>query len=137
MEVDAFTRRWFDDRRGDRFSLDVSREDPVRAMTNRGPPSASYPFFHVYLKIAWHLSRTRGRDLAGVSLYSPTSRVALRFRRKEGCVNAAHHAAQTRGGCDRLATSSDRPGGKTSYEDCARSGSEEDTAVQRNLIIRP
>lgn len=97
MEVDACDKlaRWFDDRWGDRFSLDVS-EDLVRAIDESWASERLVPPFHVYLKIAWHLSRDARAGLA--EFHIPADIDALLFDFQKEAVKIAAHHVQTRGG---------------------------------------
>ncbi len=97
MEVDACDKlaRWFDDRWSDRFSLDVS-DDLVRAIDESWASERLVPPFHVYLKIAWHLSRDARAGLSEFNI--PADIDALLFDFQKAAVKIAAHHVQTRGG---------------------------------------
>ncbi|MEM9121028.1 MAG: helicase-related protein [Cyanobacteria bacterium P01_F01_bin.56] len=95
VESDAARKlqRWFDDRWGDRFCLDVSEElaDIIDESWARDELIKPY---YVYLKMAYHLSQ-EARD--GLSQYqAPRSFGLLKFQ--EAAVQIAAHHVNKRGG---------------------------------------
>ncbi|HSN98354.1 MAG TPA: helicase-related protein [Candidatus Nanopelagicales bacterium] len=97
MEVDACDKlaRWFEDRWNDRFSLDVS-EDLARAIDESWAGERLVPPFHVYLKIAWHLSRDARAGLSEFRI--PGDIEPLLFDFQKAAVKIAAHHVQARGG---------------------------------------
>jgi len=97
MDVDACDKlaQWFDDRWGDRFALDVS-EDLVRVIDESWASERLVPPFHVYLKIAWHLSREARAGI--VEFQIPADIDDLLFEFQKVAVKIAAHHVQTRGG---------------------------------------
>lgn len=97
LDVDACEKlaRWFEDRWNDRFSLDLS-EDLVRAIDESWASERLVPPFHVYLKIAWHLSREARAGLSEFRI--PADMDALLFDFQKAAVKIAAHHVQARGG---------------------------------------
>ncbi len=97
MDRDACDKlaRWFEERWTDRFSLDVSSE-LVRAIDESWASERLIPPFHVYLKIAWHLSRDARAGLTEFRIPRDIDEQLLEFQ-KEAVKVAAHHV-RTRGG---------------------------------------
>jgi Helicase conserved C-terminal domain/PLD-like domain/SNF2-related domain len=97
MEVDACDKlaRWFDDRWNDRFSLDVS-DDLARAIDESWASERLVLPFHVYLKIAWHLSRDARAGLSEFRI--PADIDTLLFDFQKAAVKIAAHHVQARGG---------------------------------------
>jgi hypothetical protein len=97
MEVDACDKlaRWFDARWGDRFALDVSAE-LAQAIDESWASERLVPPFHVYLKIAWHLSRDARAGLS--EFHIPADMEGLLFTFQKEAVKIAAHHVQARGG---------------------------------------
>lgn len=97
MDVDACDKlaRWFEDRWNDRFSLDLS-DDLVRAIDESWASERLIPPFHIYLKIAWHLSRDARAGLSEFRI--PDDVDAQLFDFQKAAVKIAAHHVQARGG---------------------------------------
>ncbi len=87
--------RWFEDRWIDKFSLDVS-EDLVRAIDESWASERLVPPFHVYLKIAWHLSRDARAGLSEFHIPRDIDSLLLDFQK--AAVKIAAHHVRHRGG---------------------------------------
>lgn len=91
LEKDASRKlaKWFNDRYNDRWCIDISRElaeiiDQSWASDKLVPP------FHVYLKMAYHLSREARAGIATFKLPKVFKEELLEFQQKAVLV-AAHH----------------------------------------------
>ena len=133
MEVDACDKlaRWFEDRWNDRFALDIS-DELVRAIDESWASERLVPPFHVYLKIAWHLSRDARAGLSEFEI--PEDIDALLFDFQKAAVKIAAHHVQARGGV----MLGDVVGlGKTLMATARRRGSlEDDPALQHSSSAR-
>lgn len=97
MDGDAADKlaRWFEDRWNDKFSLDVS-DDLARAIDESWASERLVPPFHVYLKIAFHLSRDARAGLS--EFHIPRDIDTLLFDFQKAAVKIAAHHVHTRGG---------------------------------------
>lgn len=97
LEVDPTLKlaRWFDDRWDDPFTVDISRE-LVAALDESWVAERLVPPFHVYLKIAWHLSRDARAGLS--EFHIPKDLDALLFEHQRAAVKIAAHHVNVRGG---------------------------------------
>lgn len=87
--------RWFEDRWGDRFSVDIS-EDLARVIDESWAGERLLPPFHVYVKIAWHLSREARAGLSEFRIPPDLDRDLFDFQK--AAVKIAAHHVNTRGG---------------------------------------
>lgn len=87
--------RWFDDRWTWRFSVDVSNE-LAAVLDESWVAERLVPPFHVYLKIAWHLSRDARAGLAEFQI--PPDLDGRLFDYQRAAVKIAAHHVNTRGG---------------------------------------
>ena len=94
-DATAKLARWFDDRWGDRFAVDVT-EDLAALIDESWVAERLVPPFHVYLKIAWHLSRDARAGLAASRIPADLDAKLFEFQRAAVLI-AAHHV-NARGG---------------------------------------
>lgn len=87
--------RWFEERWGDRFCLDISRE-LAEVLDESWAGERALPPFHVYVKIAWHLSREARAGVAEFRLPAAVDRELFEFQR--AAVKIAAHHLHHRGG---------------------------------------
>ncbi len=97
LDHDACTKlqAWFDDRWADRWCLDISEElaEIIEASWAR---EALIPPYHIYLKIAYHLSREARSGLAEFRLPRELEETLFDFQ-KAAVKIAAHHLLKRRG----------------------------------------
>ena len=88
-------QRWFDDRWSDRFSLDISEElaDIIDESWAREQPVLPY---HLYLKMAYHLSQDARDGLTNFQIPQDLQRVLLDYQ--TAAVKIAAHHLNRRGG---------------------------------------
>jgi len=94
-DATAKLARWFDDRWDDPFAVDVS-QDLADLIDESWVAERLVPPFHVYLKIAWHLSRDARAGLAEFKI--PADLDAKLFDYQRAAVKIAAHHVNTRGG---------------------------------------
>jgi superfamily II DNA or RNA helicase len=87
--------RWFEARWGDKFSLDIS-EDLANVLDESWASDRPVPPFHVYVKIAWHLSREARAGVAEFRVPAAIDRELFDFQR--AAVKIAAHHIHHRGG---------------------------------------
>lgn len=97
LDHDATTKlaRWFEDRWADRWCLDISAElaDIIETSWAREQP---VPPYHIYLKMAWHLSHEARAGLAEYRLPRPFDTLLLDFQ--QAAVKIAARNLNRRGG---------------------------------------
>ena len=97
LEHDAAAKleKWFDDRWGDHFSLDISKElaDIIDSSWARETP---IPPYHIYLKIAYHLSQEARAGLSEFGIPADINATLLDFQK--AAVKIAAHHVRKRGG---------------------------------------
>lgn len=94
-DAGAKLSRWFDDRWGDRWSLDISDELATIIETSWAREDILPPY-HVYLKMAYHLSQEARAGLA--SFQVPTDLAAKLLDFQSAAVRIAAHHLNKRGG---------------------------------------
>jgi superfamily II DNA or RNA helicase len=90
-EQDAANKlaRWFDDRWNDRRCIDITR-DLIEIIDNSWAADKLVSPFHIYLKIAYHLSREARAGMSEFKLPKVFQKELLEFQQKAVLV-AAHH----------------------------------------------
>ncbi len=91
MDQDAANKLavWFDDRWKDRWCLDIT-EELIEIIDNSWATDRLIPPFHIYLKIAYHLSREARAGINEFKLPKVFQKELLEFQQKAVLV-AAHH----------------------------------------------
>ncbi len=91
MDQDAATKlaKWFDDRWKDRWCIDIT-EELIEIIDNSWAANRLIPPFHIYLKIAYHLSREARAGISEFKLPKVFQKELLEFQQKAVLV-AAHH----------------------------------------------
>ncbi len=91
LEQDAASKlaKWFDDRWKDRWSLDITQE-LIEIIDTSWAADRLVPPFHIYLKIAYHLSREARAGINEFKLPKVFQQELLDFQQKAVLV-AAHH----------------------------------------------
>lgn len=91
MDQDAATKLadWFDDRWNDRWCLDIT-EELIEIIDNSWAADKLVPPFHIYLKMAYHLSREARAGINEFKLPKVFQKELLEFQQKAVLV-AAHH----------------------------------------------
>lgn len=87
--------KWFEDRWNDRWCLDISQE-LIEVIDTSWAREEPVPPYHVYLKIAYHLSHEARAGLAEYKLPPPFDEVLLDFQ--QAAVKIAAHHLNRRGG---------------------------------------
>lgn len=87
--------RWFEDRWSDRWCIDIS-DDLVKVVEQSWAREDLIPPYHIYLKMAYHLSREAREGIAGFHLPPELKDKLLGFQ--EAAVKIAAHHLQKRGG---------------------------------------
>jgi superfamily II DNA or RNA helicase len=97
IEQDAATKleNWFDDRWNDRWCIDVTK-DLIDVLENSWVRPDLIPPFHIYLKMAYHLSREARAGLAEYKLPSVFATELLDFQQAAVKI-AAHHLYNRQG----------------------------------------
>lgn len=97
LEVDAGEKlkRWFEDRWNDRWCIDISTE-LAEIIESSWARSDLLPPYHIYLKIAYHLSREARRGLAEFKI--PREFGDTLFEFQTAAVRIAAHHLNKRGG---------------------------------------
>ena len=97
LDHDAFRKlaKWFEDRWNDRWCLDISKElaEIIETSWARTEP---VPPYHIYLKIAWHLSQEARAGLADFQIPKDFGDKLLEFQK--AAVKIAAHHLNKRGG---------------------------------------
>ena len=97
MDHDACQKlaKWFEDRWSDRWCIDISKElaDIIESSWARTEP---VPPYHIYLKIAWHLSQEARAGLAEFQI--PKDFGGKMFEFQKAAVKIAAHHLNKRGG---------------------------------------
>jgi superfamily II DNA or RNA helicase len=81
--------KWFDDRWADRWCLDISKE-LAEIIEQSWARSVPVPPYHVYLKMAWHLSHEARLGLAEYRLPRPFDTILLDFQQAAVKIAARH-----------------------------------------------
>jgi len=91
LEQDAAAKlaKWFDERWNDRFCFDITKE-LIEIIDSSWAKEDLVPPYHIYLKIAYHLSREARAGLSEFKLPKVFQRDLLDFQQKAVLV-AAHH----------------------------------------------
>ena len=91
LEQDAATKlcKWFNDRWNDKWCIDIT-EDLIEVLENSWARSEPIPPYHIYLKIAYHLSREARAGLAEYKLSKEMSSQLFEFQQAAVKI-AAHH----------------------------------------------
>ncbi|MDX2129771.1 MAG: helicase-related protein [Chloroherpetonaceae bacterium] len=91
MDQDAANKlaTWFDDRWNDRWCIDITQE-LIEIIDNSWAADRLVSPFHIYLKIAYHLSREARAGISEFKLPKVFQRELLEFQQKAVLV-AAHH----------------------------------------------
>ena len=91
MDQDAANKlaKWFDDRWKDRWCIDIT-EELIEIIDNSWAADRLVPPFHIYLKIAYHLSREARAGINEFKLPKIFQKELLEFQQKAVLV-AAHH----------------------------------------------
>src|SRR5690606_37849174 len=91
LDKDASNKlsKWFNDRRDDKFCIDIS-EELAHIIDNSWAADKLLEPFHIYLKIAYHLSREARSGLSEFKLSRVFEKQLLEFQQKAVLV-AAHH----------------------------------------------
>ena len=87
--------RWFEDRWNDRWCMDIS-EDLVKVVEQSWAREDLIPPFHIYLKMAYHLSREAREGISEFHLPRELEEILLSFQ--EAAVKIAAHHLNKRGG---------------------------------------
>ena len=87
--------RWFEDRWNDRWCIDIS-EDLVKIIEQSWAREDLIPPFHIYLKMAYHLSREAREGISEFHLPPELEEKLLSFQ--EAAVKIAAHHLNKRGG---------------------------------------
>jgi hypothetical protein len=91
MDQDAANKlgKWFDDRWKDRWCIDISQE-LIEIIDNSWATERINPPYHIYLKIAYHLSREARAGINEFKLPKVFQKELLKFQQQAVLV-AAHH----------------------------------------------
>ena len=91
LDQDAANKlaKWFNDRWKDRWCIDIT-EELIEIIDNSWAADRLVPPFHIYLKIAYHLSREARAGINEFKLPKVFQRELLEFQQKAVLV-AAHH----------------------------------------------
>ncbi|MBI4626082.1 MAG: NgoFVII family restriction endonuclease, partial [Verrucomicrobia bacterium] len=91
LEHDASQKlaRWFEDRWRDQWCIDITT-DLIAAIEESWAREQPIPPFHIYLKIAWHLSREARHGLSSFEVPHEFQSILLPFQ-KAAVQIAAHH----------------------------------------------
>jgi hypothetical protein len=91
MDQDAANKlaTWFDDRWKDRWCIDIT-EELIEIIDNSWAADRLVSPFHIYLKIAYHLSREARAGINEFKLPKVFQKELLEFQQKAVLV-AAHH----------------------------------------------
>ena len=97
LDHDACTKlaRWFEDRWNDRWCIDIS-EDLVKVVEQSWAREELIPPYHIYVKMAYHLSREAREGISEFSL--PPELQNKLFSFQEAAVKIAAHHLNKRGG---------------------------------------
>jgi len=97
LEQDAATKlsQWFNERWEDRWCIDIS-EDLITVIEESWAADRIIPPYHIYLKIAYHLSREARAGISEFKLPKVFSEELLDFQQKAVLV-AAHHLNKRNG----------------------------------------
>jgi len=87
--------RWFEDRWNDHWSIDIS-EDLVKVVEQSWAREELIPPYHIYVKMAYHLSREAREGIADFNL--PPELKSKLFGFQEAAVKIAAHHINKRGG---------------------------------------
>jgi superfamily II DNA or RNA helicase len=91
LEQDAAIKlsKWFEDRWSDRWCIDISKE-LAEIIDTSWASELPYPPYHIYLKIAYHLSREARSGLSEFQIPKVFKNELLEFQQKAVLI-AAHH----------------------------------------------
>jgi superfamily II DNA or RNA helicase len=91
LEQDAAIKlsKWFEDRWNDRWCIDISKE-LAEIVDTSWASELPYPPYHIYLKIAYHLSREARSGLSEFQIPKVFKNELLEFQQKAVLI-AAHH----------------------------------------------
>jgi len=97
LDTDACAKlaRWFEDRWNDRWSIDIS-DDLVRVIEQSWAREELIPPYHIYIKMAYHLSREAREGISEFQL--PAELRDRLFGFQEAAVKIAAHHINKRGG---------------------------------------
>ncbi len=97
MDHDACDKlgKWFDDRWGDRFCLDISKE-LIEIIENSWARAEPIPPYHIYVKMAYHLSQDARAGLNEFRIPNDFGNTLFEFQK--AAVKIAAHHLNKRGG---------------------------------------
>ena len=97
MDRDACNKlaKWFEDRWGDRFCIDISNE-LVEIINNSWARENPIPPYHIYVKMAYHLSQEARAGLSEFRI--PSDFGSMLFEFQKAAVKIAAHHLNKRGG---------------------------------------
>ena len=87
--------KWFEDRWSDKFCIDISKE-LVDIIDNSWARSEAIPPYHIYVKMAWHLSQEARTGLTEFRIPNDFGNKLFEFQ-KAAVKIAAHHLNKRRG----------------------------------------